>query len=146
MHVVHHAEGAHPRRAFELPVRVYYEDTDAAGVVYYANYLKFIERGRTECLRELGFEQAQLLAEESIAFVVRSVQADYLKPALLDDRLTVVSGIDRLGHASVVFSQRILRGTELLFDARITVACVDWKRRRSTPIPQHIRSRLEGLQ
>ena len=78
---------------FRLAVRVYYEDTDAGGVVYYANYLRFLERARTECLRSLGFEQSELMAQ-GIAFAVRSLSAEYLKPARLDDELVVVSTIE----------------------------------------------------
>jgi acyl-CoA thioester hydrolase len=150
MHVVHHAADLERHRPFVLPVRVYYEDTDAAGVVYYANYLKFLERARTEWLRAAGFEQTRLLKERGLVFMVRAVQADYLKPALLDDLLTVVSQVERIGRASAVFSQRVRRGegehAETLFDAQITVACVHWDRKKSAPIPPDVRDRLEALQ
>ena len=87
-----------------LAVRVYYEDTDAGSVVYYANYLKFCERARTEWLRAMGFQQARLLAESRLVFVVKSLQADYFRPAALDDGLDVVTRIEKLGHASIVFA------------------------------------------
>lgn len=130
---------------FSLPIRVYYEDTDAAGVVYYANYLRFCERARTECLRELGFEQASLLAAQRIAFVVKSVEADYRSPARLDDALDVVSHIASLGGASLVFAQQIVRGADLLFEGRFRIACVHVDKQRPTPLPQEVRSRLERL-
>ncbi len=132
------------RRPIVLPVRVYYEDTDAAGVVYYANYLKYCERGRTEWLRGMGFDQSRLLADRGLVFVVRSVQADYLKPALLDDQLEVVTRIDKLSRASVTFGQVIQRDGLILFDAQINVACVDWNERRPTPIPADIRQQFEA--
>ncbi|NTV09377.1 MAG: tol-pal system-associated acyl-CoA thioesterase [Zoogloea sp.] len=118
-------------------------DTDAAGVVYYANYLKFCERARTEWLRAAGFEQNRLLGESGIVFVVRAVKADYLQPALLDEMLQVVTTIDKLGHASMVFAQKINRGEDTLFDAQVVIACVDWNRRRSAAIPPAIRTQLE---
>lgn len=128
--------------AFTIPARVYYEDTDAAGVVYYANYLRFCERARTEWLRHIGFEQRGMLSEQNIAFVVRSVAADYLAPARLDDLLTVATSIPEIGRASLVFAQRVLRGEELLFDSRISVACVDTARNRPIAIPSTLRALL----
>ncbi|MGL1833951.1 tol-pal system-associated acyl-CoA thioesterase [Rhodocyclaceae bacterium SMB388] len=127
---------------FELQLRVYYEDTDAAGVVYYANYLRFCERARTEALRTLGFEQGRLLAEKGIGFVVRSVQATFIRPARLDDPLLIASTVTRLGGASLEFDQKVLRGAELLFDSRISIACVDTLRQRPTAIPPELRTLL----
>lgn len=127
---------------FRWPVRVYYEDTDAAGVVYYANYLRFIERARTEVLRELGVEQERLMREHALGFVVKSVTADYRAPARLDDRLEVRSSIERLGGASLTFLQEILREEELLFSSRIIIACVDIARQRPTSIPSELRGQL----
>lgn len=124
---------------FVLPVRIYYEDTDAAGVVYYANYLRFCERARTEWLRSLGFEQHELLAERNIAFVVRSIEARYLSPARLDDALTLVTRVVEQRGASLTFEQRLSRGGELLFDSRISIACIDTLRKRPTPIPRDLR-------
>lgn len=128
-----------------LAIRVYYEDTDAAGVVYYANYLRFCERARTEWLRAAGFEQHALLAERRIGFVVRSVGADYLSAAELDDALEVVTTVDELGGARLVFVQRILRGTQELFRGRFVIACVDLDRKRPTPIPADMRAQLAKL-
>ncbi|NMG65517.1 tol-pal system-associated acyl-CoA thioesterase [Azoarcus indigens] len=132
-------------REFVLPVRVYYEDTDAAGVVYYANYLRFCERARTEWLRALGFEQQQLRTETNLVFVVRSVQAEYLSPGLLDDALEIVSTLGNVGRASITFVQKVMRAQELLFEARVLIACVDWNKKKAAAIPAAIRNRLEQL-
>ncbi|WP_126444019.1 tol-pal system-associated acyl-CoA thioesterase [Sulfuricystis multivorans] len=129
-----------------LPVRVYYEDTDAGGVVYYANYLKYLERGRTEFLRQLGFEQRALAQEAGIAFAVRSFAAEYLKPARLDDELVVATAVEALGRAQVTFAQTIQRGEETLFTARVRVACLDLHRGRATALPAPIRERLRQTQ
>ncbi len=134
--------GKPPGAEFRIPVRVYFEDTDAGGVVYYANYLKFCERARTEWLRHRGFEQGRLLRQDGIAFVVRKVGADYLAPARLDDELQVVTCIERLGGASIVFAQSIERDGERLFEAHVTVACIDLARHAATAIPREIRQRL----
>lgn len=131
--------------AFTIPARVYYEDTDAAGVVYYANYLRYCERARTEWLRALGFEQREMLNELRTVFVVRSVQADYLAPARLDDALSIVTRLARLGRASLVFAQSVLRGEQVLFDSRITIACVNAASGRPTPIPTALRSLLPAI-
>ena len=128
----------------KISLRVYYEDTDAAGIVYYANYLRFIERGRTEFLRELGHDQ-NLLMKEGVAFAVRSVQAEYLKPARLDDLLTVETSIAELGRAQLVFQQRIRRGEELLLDAKIRVACIDPARGKPIPMPRAIHEQLSAM-
>ena len=101
--------------AFSIPVRIYYEDTDAGGVVYYANYLKFLERCRTEWLRVIGHEQADLLREPGIAFVVRSVALDYLKPARLDDLLTVSLEVERITKSQIFFGQHIRRAMLFFF-------------------------------
>lgn len=128
-----------------LSVRVYYEDTDAAGIVYYANYLRFLERGRTELLRELGHDQ-NLLMREGVAFAVRSVHAEFLRPARLDDLLTVETGIVSMRRAQVTFAQRILRDRELLLDARIRIASIDPARSRPIAMPQAIFRQLSALQ
>lgn len=122
------------------PVRVYYEDTDAAGVVYYANYLKFCERARTEWLRKLGVSQQRLLAEHNLGFVVAHFSADYLKPAELDDELVVTSSIPDVGAATITFRQEVHRSGTLLFAATVKVACVDWTQRRAARIPDALRS------
>jgi acyl-CoA thioester hydrolase len=107
-----------------LTLRVYYEDTDAGGIVYYANYLRFLERARTEVLRELGHSQHEWLAQ-GVAFVVHRVEADYRLPARLDDLLTVHTQIASLGRAQLMFSQCIRRDDVVLLDAKIRLACID---------------------
>ncbi|MEM9426969.1 MAG: tol-pal system-associated acyl-CoA thioesterase [Pseudomonadota bacterium] len=101
--------------------RVYYEDTDLAGIVYYANYLKFIERARTEWVRELGIDQTALKRNEGIVFAVRRVEADYLSPARFDDELTVETTPISVGGARIVLSQTVLRGSDVLFTATVTL-------------------------
>lgn len=127
-----------------LVIRVYYEDTDAAGIVYYANYFRFIERGRTELLRTLGHDQ-NILMKEGTAFAVRSASAEFLKPAELDDLLTVETAVAALGRAQVTFAQRILRDNELLLDAKIRVACIDPARGRPMPMPRALHEQLSAL-
>jgi acyl-CoA thioester hydrolase len=130
---------------FSLPVRVYYEDTDAAGVVYYANYLCFLERARTELLRTLGFEQARLAEESGIAFAVRSLTIEFLRPARLDDQLEISTGIESLGRAQAVFTQRIERAGEILVTATVRLACLDLKRARAAAMPADIHEELKKL-
>ena len=110
---------------FHWPVRVYYEDTDAGGVVFYANYLRFFERARTEMLRSLGFEQDQLINEQQLIFVVRSVQVDYLKPARFNDSLDVSAEIVSAKKVSFDFEQLITRDNELLCKGNVRIACLD---------------------
>jgi len=126
--------------AHRFPVRVYYEDTDAAGVVYYANYLKFCERARTEYLRSTGIEQQALRAARNLVFVVRAVNAEYLKGAELDDALVVETGISEMGRAKLVFYQRLMRGEQCLFEADFVVVCVDWNKKKPASIPDDIRA------
>ncbi len=110
---------------FHWPVRVYYEDTDAGGVVFYANYLRFFERARTEMLRSLGFEQDRLINEQQLIFVVRSVQVDYLKPARFNDSLDVSAEIVAAKKVSFDFEQLITRDNELLCKGNVRIACLD---------------------
>lgn len=140
--------------AFTIPVRVYYEDTDAAGVVYYANYLKFFERCRTEWLRSIGRDQSVLAAQHDIGFVVRSASAEYLKPARLDDALLIGLEVEKLGRAQVTFRQHVRRpvidengvvGTEELVTGHIRIACVSVSAMKSTAIPKELREQLEAL-
>ncbi len=105
------------------PVRVYYEDTDMGGIVYYANYLKYIERARSEWLRGLGLDQVALKAR-GFVFAVRRVEADYLAPAMFDDELVVRTGLSALSPARVVLDQQVMRGEMPLFSARVTVVCL----------------------
>ena len=110
---------------FTWNVRVYYEDTDAGGIVYYANYLKFFERARTEWLRAIDVGQHELLQRDDAMFVVKSVSADYHAPAKLDDVLQLTLIIEKLGRASIVFVQQAWCGERLLNTARVKVGCVD---------------------
>ena len=106
------------------PVRVYYEDTDLAGIVYYANYLRFIERARTEWTRALGVDQTRLKEDEGAVFAVRRVEADYLAPAVFDDELVVTTEVARLTPARIELDQKVMRGDKVLFAARVTLACL----------------------
>ncbi|BCX88449.1 acyl-CoA thioester hydrolase [Methylomarinovum tepidoasis] len=128
---------------FTWPVRVYYEDTDAGGVVYYANYLRFFERTRTEFLRALGFEQDELSAREGILFVVRSVQADYRRPARFNDLLTVSCEVAEVKRASLVFFQQVRRGDAVLCEAAVRIACLDARSFRPRPIPPALIQRIK---
>ncbi len=110
--------------SFEFPIRVYWEDTDAGGIVFYANYLKFFERARTEWLRAAGVEQHQLREETSIIFVVAGTSLRYVAPAKLDDLLTVTVEPEPAGRASLVVRQRALRGDTLLCEGEIRIGCV----------------------
>lgn len=136
---------------FTLPVRVYYEDTDAGGVVYYANYLRFFERCRTEWLRSIGHHQSELLAESGLAFVVRSVSVDYQKPARLDDLLEIGLAVEKLGRAQITFRQFARRqeadgSTVDLVTALVQIVCVKLDAMKTSPIPEFLRQQLEALQ
>jgi acyl-CoA thioester hydrolase len=138
-------------RAFVWPVRVYYEDTDAGGVVYYANYLRFMERARTEWLRALGFDQARLLQERGLLFAVRSVKVDYLRPARLDDVLEVTAAIGSMGRASLLFAQTVVRTSggsvpELLSRGEVKIACLDAGSFRPRSVPDDILEALSALE
>ncbi|MDH5436338.1 MAG: tol-pal system-associated acyl-CoA thioesterase [Gammaproteobacteria bacterium] len=125
---------------FIWPIRVYYEDTDSGGVVYYANYLKFMERARTECLRSAGFEQDVLREKDGIIFAVRSVSIDYLKPAQFNNLLNVISKITKCGRASLTFKQDIKKEGEqdVLCSAEIKIACLTSNDLRPCPIPEYL--------
>ena len=126
--------------------RVYYEDTDAGGVVFYANYLKFIERGRTEYLRELGFEQSIQAKEKNLVFVVKSLSADYLSPAFLDDMIEVQTSIKLINNASLNFAQKILNleKNTVLFNAEVKVVSVLKNNLKPCAFPQEILEKLNG--
>ncbi len=128
---------------FTWPVRVYYEDTDTGGVVYYANYLKFMERARTEWLRSLGFEQDQLIRDAGIIFAVRSVEVDYLRPARFNDALTVTAEVVHNGGASITFRQEVRRGDEVLCRGKVKIASLDAQTLRPKPAPAAIVAALE---
>ena len=123
---------------FAVPFRVYWEDTDAGGVVYYANYLKFMERCRTDWLRALGIDQLRLRAERQLQFAVVSVAVDFLRPAILNDEILVTAELERLSGATIVFKQTIMRGDVQLIDASARVACLDSGTLKSRPIPKDL--------
>lgn len=108
----------------QFTCRVYYEDTDLAGIVYYANYLKFIERGRSEWVRDLGLDQTKLKAEQGIVFAVRRVEADYLSPARFDDVLTVNTTVNKVTAARIVLDQLVMRGEDTLFTSVVTLVAL----------------------
>lgn len=122
---MHKASKAVPVLEHVFPIRVYYEDTDAAGIVYYANYLKFAERARTEMLRQRGFDHRELDAKDGVAFAVRSCNADYLLPARLDDALEVRTRVTHIGGASLEADQDIARDDAILTRLKVRLACIN---------------------
>lgn len=125
-------------KGHQWPVRIYYEDTDMQGIVYYANYLKYLERARTEFLREKGFEQGQLIDQQGVVFAVRAVQMDYIKPAKFNDELIIRTHIQQIKRVSMVFHQTIscpANDDELINKAEIKVACLDAKTMAIKAIP-----------
>lgn len=126
-----------------LTIRIYYEDTDAGGIVYYANYLKFIERGRSEWVRGCGVDQLKLRAERGMIIVVRKVEADYLRSAVFDDLVTVTTDLLELGGARLELMQKVLRGDEVLFTAKVTLVCVG-PDGRAARLPDDIREALSA--
>lgn len=126
---------------FNWPARVYYEDTDSGGVVYYANYLKFMERARTEFLRHLGFEQNQLIEQENIIFAVRSVQCDYRSPARFNDEIIITADLIELKKASMLFEQKIFRHNQqdkILCQGQVRIACLHADTFKPCAIPESI--------
>jgi len=130
----------------KLNIRIYYEDTDAGGGVYYANYLKYIERGRSEMLREAGFEQDQIEKDFGVLFVIRSVMANYLTPAKFNDLIEVQTEIQSVGKASLIFSQKIMniRQNTVLFDAEVKVVSVLTQNFKPCGMSQVISEKLNG--
>jgi acyl-CoA thioester hydrolase len=127
---------------FEIPVRVYFQDTDAGGVVFHSTYLDFMERARTECLRVKGFESGDFARRFGLLFVVRRLDVAYLAPALLDDLLGVSASVAELGRAQMSFAQSIRRADETLVRASINIACVAVNGFQPMPIPAEIRAVL----
>lgn len=140
---------------FILPVRVYYEDTDAGGVVYHSNYISFFERARTEWLRQLGYELDELARDEQLFFVVRALNIEYLRPARFNDELFVSAEILKIGNTSILFEQKIMRSAtprpasneadrnrqstcEILAQGQVTVVAVDAKKFRAKRMPKHL--------
>jgi acyl-CoA thioester hydrolase len=134
-----------PGLPFKWTIRVYYEDTDTGGIVYYANYLKFFERARTEWLRKAGFEQRAMLQEHGLQFVVAQVECDFRQPAKLDDVLEIDVRVARAGRASIEFSQTARRGAEVLATARVRVGCIDTARFAPAAMPAAMLEALKTL-
>jgi acyl-CoA thioester hydrolase len=129
--------------AFSL--RVYYEDTDLAGIVYYANYLKFIERGRSEWIRERKVDQAALRARDGLVFAVRRVEADYLKPAVFDDLLQVKTRLKAVGGARIELAQEVWRDDTCLFTAQVVLVCMS-AAGAAVRLPAEVRAALQGAE
>jgi acyl-CoA thioester hydrolase len=127
-----------PAPSFECAFRVYWEDTDAGGVVYYANYLKFMERCRTDWLRFLGVDQLQLRSQRQLQFAVVNVEVDFLRPAILNDEILVTAELVRLSGATILFKQTIRRDDVQLIDATTRVACLDSSTLKPRAIPKDL--------
>ena len=130
---------------FSLPVRVYYQDTDAGGVVYHSTYLDYMERARYEWLRELGFDIHSLVQVHKVVFMIRSLSIEYLKPALLDDLLHVSAQATELGRSRITISQQVLRGTATLVNATVQAVCVGSDNLKLVSVPAPLRHKLEKL-
>lgn len=131
-----------------LPVRVYYEDTDAGGIVFYGRYLAFAERGRTELLRELGFENGELQRRDGLAFAVRSCNIEYLRPALLDDSLEIHTQVLRIGGASLQMEQNVCRNGDVITELNVKMVCMHVSgpsMGRPSRIPAEVRTALENF-
>ena len=126
------------KQMFSWPIRVYYEDTDAGGVVYHTNYVKFMERARTEWLRGLGFEQDELREKEGVLFAVRSIDVHYLLPAKFNDELKVTNKVIKKGKASINLEQEVMRDTTVLCTANIKVATLDEKTFKPKAMPNSL--------
>lgn len=132
-----------PKLPFSWKVRVYWEDTDAGGVVYHAGYLRFMERARSEWMRALGVDQMAFKQATGLAFMVRDMQIDFLRPALLDDELSVTVEVKERRAASILFAQAIMKADgDCLIRAQVRVACVDLQRMRPAPIPTDLIAQL----
>jgi len=132
-----------PLAIFHWAVRAYMEDIDAGGIVYHVNYLKYMERARTESLRALGYDKNYIFNQSSM-FVVHSLNVDYKKPALLDEELIVEANVMKLKRSSIIFRQNIYRGQEVLCAAEVKIACVDKQTMKPTAMPDEIFSSLKG--
>ncbi|HWQ38320.1 MAG TPA: tol-pal system-associated acyl-CoA thioesterase [Burkholderiales bacterium] len=130
--------------AFSVSVRVYFRDTDAGAVVYHGTYLDYLERARTEWLRSLGFDQRALMHEHGVVFIVRALQVDYLRPAVLEDVLQVSAALRDLGRVQLTLDQQVRRGTEPLVRASVNLACVSAGQLRPMPIPPPLRAALSA--
>jgi acyl-CoA thioester hydrolase len=126
-------------KIFSWQVRVYFQDTDAGGVVYHANYLNFMERSRTEWLRTFGYSNAGMMKELGVVFVVRSLKLEYLKPALLDDLVEVTSQIKEIGRSRLNIHQTVLRGEDVLVEGEVHLVCVDVQTFKPVSVPEILR-------
>ncbi|AWX14350.1 tol-pal system-associated acyl-CoA thioesterase [Mergibacter septicus] len=126
----------------QLPIRIYYEDTDAGGIVYHASYLRFFERARTEFLREKGFSQQNLLNNQQLALVVRKIEIDYLQAAKLDDKLCVQTYLTNVKKASVLFEQQLIRDDQIICTAKVKIACVNLNSMKPIALPCEIKQAL----
>ena len=133
------------KQQFDWQVRVYYEDTDSGGVVYHSNYLKYMERARTEWLRHLGFEQTDLKDKLNALFVVHSMQIQFKKPAKFNDLLTITSEFTTIGFGSIVFLQKITLNTQLLTEASVKIACINALTFKPSEIPHQVKQKLQQL-
>lgn len=140
MSIARTSEGA----SFAWPVRVYWEDTDGAGIVYYANYLRFLERARTEWLRAKGYDQRELAARHGVVFVVRAIALEFMKPARLDDTLNVSASLKAIGAAAIELEQRIERANECLLAGEVKLACVRIAAFQPARIPRELRDAVVG--
>jgi acyl-CoA thioester hydrolase len=131
-------------KIFSLPIRVYFQDTDAGGVVYHASYLNFMERARTEWLRTHGYSNAGLMKEFGLVFVVRSLKLDYLKPALLDDLLDVTAQIKDIGRSRISLLQTVRRGAEVLTEAEVHLVCVSLESFKPVSVPEVLRGQWKN--
>jgi len=148
-------ENTHEHRTFILPVRVYYEDTDAGGVVYHSNYINFFERARTEWLRQLGYEMDELVRDEQMVFVVRALSCEYLRPAIFNDELFVSAEIIEMGNTSIQFEQKVMRVNKdagkteeactLLAKGRVTVVSVDSNKFRPKRLPKKLLETIKEI-
>jgi acyl-CoA thioester hydrolase len=150
-----HNTESHEHRTFILPVRVYYEDTDAGGVVYHSNYINFFERARTEWLRQLGYEMDELVRDEQMVFVVRAVSCEYLRPAIFNDELFVSAEIIEMGNTSIQFEQKVMRASKeadkteeaniTLATGIVTVVSVDSNTFRPKRLPKQLLETIKEI-
>ena len=132
-------------KIFALPIRVYFQDTDAGGVVYHGSYVNFLERARTEWLRDMcGFSNGALMKEFGVVFVVRSMKVDYLKPALLDDLLDVTAQVEDIGRSRLALLQTVRRGEEVLAEATIHLVCVSIESFKPVSVPEVLRAQWKN--
>ena len=129
---------------FVFPIRIYWEDTDAGGIVYYANYLKFMERARTEWLRALGVEQEVLKTEQKLMFVVVHADVSFRKPARYGDSLQVTCELEERTRASMTFRQQVVRGSEVLVEGHVRIACLDAEKLKPRGLPEIVTREIGG--